>query len=79
MNLFLSLPRRRRRPAWPTRRPVAAIVTVDGKPFRTQLSEKPDVGTKIDVGFPVVVTEAKAVFGGGVLVQAEDLTTRPRH
>lgn len=82
MGLLPSLPLLHRRPrsAWAERRPLAAIVTVDGgKPIRTQLDEKPEVGTELDIGFPVLVTEAKVVLGGGVLVQAEDLTIRNRN
>ena len=72
--LSLSMRKRRwkRTQARPRRRAVAVIVAVDGKPYRTQLREKPAVGARIDIGFPVVVTESKVVVGGGVLVQAED-------
>jgi hypothetical protein len=50
----------------------AVTVVVDGASYETQLSEKPVVGAKIDIGdgSPVIVTEAKDVQGG-VLVAAE--------
>jgi hypothetical protein len=82
MGLLPSLPLMRRHPrsGWAESRRVAAIVTVDGgRPIRTELDEKPEVGAELDVGFPVLVTETKVVLGGGVLVQAEDLTIRNRN
>jgi len=46
---------------------------VDGASYVTQLTEKPVVGEKLDIGygFAVIVTEARDVAGGGVLVAAE--------
>jgi hypothetical protein len=57
---------------------VAVIVSVDGKPYRTRLRERPAVGARMDIGFPVVVTESKVIVGGGVLVKAEDASERRR-
>jgi hypothetical protein len=42
----------------------------DGEHYRTQLDDVAIVGATIDIGFPVVVTEAKTVAGGGMLVKA---------
>ena len=48
-------------------------VVVDGASYVTQLTEKPVVGAKLDIGygFPVIVTESKDVAGGGGVVAAE--------
>jgi hypothetical protein len=54
-------------------RRVAAVVLVHGDAYRTELSEQPPVGAKLDIGFPVIVTESKQVAGGGILVAAEPI------
>src|SRR3954453_3006102 len=52
-------------------RPVTVVV--DGASYVTQLSAKPVVGAKLNIGygFAVIVPQAKDVAGGGVLVAAE--------
>ena len=53
------------------RRSVAAYIDVDGIIYRSQLSSRPSVGSRIDVeGFAVVVVGCKDVAGGGVIVHA---------
>jgi hypothetical protein len=52
-------------------RSTAALVRVDGQEIRIGLAERPPVGSKLDVGFPVIVTESKQVAGGGILIAAD--------
>jgi len=56
---------------------VPAVVLVDGRRITISLAEKPPVGARLDVGYPVVVVESKDVAGGGVIVaatRADDLS-----
>lgn len=53
------------------RRAVAALVRVDGQRVWAELEEQPPVGSTLDVGFPVIVTESRQVAGGGLLIAAE--------
>ena len=46
---------------------------VDGEQIWVELHRPAPVGAILDVGFPVVVTEAKEVAGGGMLITAERL------
>ena len=46
-------------------------VLVDEERIRMKLDAKPPVGSRLDVGFPVVVVQAKDVAGGGVIVVAD--------
>jgi hypothetical protein len=40
-------------------------VQVDGTRYPARLRDKPDVGATLDIGFPVVVTDATDAAGGG--------------
>ena len=50
---------------------MASLVRVGGDQIWVELDSRPPVGAILDVGFPVVVTEAKHVAGGGMLITAE--------
>ncbi len=64
MNVRLNIRRQASRQSY-------AVVRVGSTTYRTYLSGRPPVGAKIDIGFPVIVTESKDVAGGGILVAAE--------
>ncbi len=55
------------------KRTVPAVVIVDDEPIPARVAAKPLVGSELDVGFLVVVVQAKDVAGGGVIVAAERL------
>lgn len=50
---------------------MASLVRVGGEQIWVELQTQPHVGSILDVGFPVVVIEAKQVAGGGMLIRAE--------
>ena len=52
---------------------MASLVRVGGDQIWVELDTQPAVGAILDVGFPVVVTEAKQVAGGGMLITAEPI------
>ena len=53
------------------RRPRSALVRVGNQHIWVDMDSQPPVGSTLDVGFPVMVTEARQVAGGGMLVLAE--------
>jgi hypothetical protein len=53
------------------RRSMATLVRVGSQRRWVQLAEQPPVGAILDAGFPVRVTAAKQVAGGGLLIDAE--------
>ena len=53
------------------RRSMASLVQVGGDQIWVELDRQPAVGAILDVGFPAVVTDAKQVAGGGMLITAE--------
>jgi hypothetical protein len=48
-------------------------VIIEEQRISTRLREKPQLGARLDVGFPVVVVDSKDVAGGGVIVAAARL------
>ena len=49
---------------------ISTLIIVDDRKIATRLAERPRIGTRLDVGAPVVVTQTKDVAGGGLIVVA---------
>lgn len=54
-------------------RSLPALVIVEERRISTRLRKKPQLGARLDFGFPVVVVKTKNVAGGGMIVEVARL------